>query len=946
VHQLPIGIFRTTAEGKVLEVNAALLRILKFDSLEALNQKGLLSLYVDLFDRMHLWDLANRAPVSGFETRFQQADGQVIDVSIGGCLVNDEKGAPLYLEGTLEDISKRKQYEQALRESEEKYRVLLDEARDSERRLADIIDFLPLATMVIAREGRVTAWNRAMEEITGVKATEIIGKGNYEYSLPFYGERRPILIDLVFAPEEELKSNYQHIHREGDILSAEAFIPELGEDGIILVGFASALRDSHGNIVGAIESVRDMTHIRRTEAELQRAKEVAEVANQAKSSFLAMMSHEIRTPMNAIVGMTGLLLESSLTNEQRDFTETIRESCESLLTIINDILDFSKIEAERLELESQTFNLRGCVEMALDLLGPRAREKGLDLGCIVDPSLPVAVTGDSTRLSQIITNLVGNAIKFTEKGEVVVSIDAGPSGEDWCEIYFAVKDTGIGIPRDRMDYLFKPFSQVDTSMARKYGGTGLGLAISRRLAEMMGGKVWVESEEGKGSTFHFTVRLVNADHVVPMRERGGDLTLRGRSLLVVDDNPTHRNIFSLLAQSWDMRVIAVASGAEALGLFHQGENYDLVLIDMIMPDMDGFTLAEEIKKRASNPCPQLIMISSRERPKSEPRLELFSNWLANPVRSSRFYNALTEALTARHAEQDRVKGADGSEYDAEMGRRHPLRILVAEDNAINQKLIHLILGRLGYEPDIVATGKEALESLKRQQYDVVLMDIQMPEMDGIEATQHIRAELPAERQSHIIAMTANAMQGDREICIEAGMQDYISKPIRVNELIAALNKAVPQTMANAFPKPSPSAARSTVAFVSTPTSTLPDTTLNLPVLDPAGLKRLESTLGKNAATLLPEMSAEFCAQAYEFLDNARQALAEGRVADLRRFAHTLKGNSLTFGLTALGDASKTLEIRVKEGILDGADLLIEKVAAELARADATLSSAVNKWKHQ
>ncbi|MDM7933930.1 MAG: PAS domain S-box protein, partial [Methanothrix sp.] len=403
-----------------------------------------------------------------------------------------------------QDITGRKRAEEVLKESEQ--------------RLADIIDFLPDATFVIDRTGRVVAWNRAIEAMTGVKAGEILGRGDYEYSLPFYGERRPVLIDLVLTPDDVIESSYTHIERRDGILEGEAYMPNMKGGSVYLYGRAAVLYDSAGDVFGAIESIRDITARKVAEEELYRAKEAAERAASAKAAFLANMSHEIRTPLNAVVGLTGLLLSADLTAEQRDCIETIRSSGNTLLAMINDILDFSKIESGRMELESQPFAVRGFIESTLALVAEDAARKGLELSYLVEDGVPYAIRGDETRLRQVLLNLLVNAVKFTQEGRISVHVSSRRAEDGAHDIHFEVKDTGIGIPVDRMDRLFLSFSQLDASTTRKYGGTGLGLAISRRLVELMGGSIWAESEVGQGSTFHFTLKARPAEHEVTRSE--------------------------------------------------------------------------------------------------------------------------------------------------------------------------------------------------------------------------------------------------------------------------------------------------------------------------------------------------------------------------------------------------------------------------------------------
>ncbi len=733
---------------------------------------------------------------------------------------------------------------------------LYSAAQETQRRLTDIINFLPDATLVIDGEGRVIAWNRAMEEMTGITAEEMLGKGDHEYAIPFYGERRPILVDLVFTPQEELEQRYAQVQRHGSVLVGETYVPRLrspvtlGRGGArYLLGTASILHDSKGNTVGAIEIIRDITERKVAEEELQKAKEAAEAATQAKSAFLAMMSHEIRTPMNAIIGMSGLLLDTQLTADQRDFAGTVRNSGDALLTIINDILDFSKIEAGKLELEGQPFDVRECVESALDLLRIKAAEKGLELAYQMAPDVPPAIVGDVTRLRQILVNLLSNAVKFTETGEVVVTVtragealrpesavtevmtpDGKPSGKpespgSASSLHFAVRDTGIGIPSDRLDRLFQAFSQVDASTTRKYGGTGLGLAVSRRLAEMMGGTMWVESpaapgplvregaKGGPGSIFHFTILAQTAPELRPRPHLTGEQPqLTGRRVLIVDDNATNRRILTLQTQGWGMLPRDAASPKEALDWLRRGDPFDLAILDLRMPEMDGAALAAAIRalevegqrsqvegqrpaafnlQPSTRPPLPLVLLSSLGGYESGVQPGLFAASLTKPVRPSALFDVLIGISAQQPAQplQPARAAPDKPALDPEMATRHPLHILLAEDNAVNQKLALRLLSQMGYRADVAANGLEAIQAVERQPYDMILMDVQMPEMDGLEATRAICARWPAADRPRIVAMTANAMQGDRELCLEAGMDDYLSKPIRVEELVAALGRS-------------------------------------------------------------------------------------------------------------------------------------------------------------
>ncbi len=667
---------------------------------------------------------------------------------------------------------------------------------------------------------------------------------------------------------------------------------------------------------GVVLLKRTLEELTRRQRELTEACRVAEANSRAKSDFLAAMSHEIRTPMNGVIAMTGLLMESNLTSEQRAYLETIHSSSESLLEIINDILDFSKIEAGKMELENRPFDLRSIIEESLDLLAVRASEKRLDVVYEVDDAIPELVEGDSQRLRQVLVNLVGNALKFTERGGVAVKVEkiapaAGGENAQSMQLHFSVRDSGIGISPDRLTKLFRPFVQADASTSRKYGGTGLGLVISRRLVELMGGRMWAESVPGEGSTFHFTANLSVSANAAPasaiMSRCLADLRV-----LILEDGEMARNFLAGQCRRWGMVPQVVDSSAAAMSLLHKGETFDLALVDAQLPDVDGAAVAVEMQKiPAAAMMPVVFMAAPGGSNESTGDTKvMFAHSVNKPVKPAQLRTVLEGSLLS--ARRSAVR-AETPKPELSLAQRFPLRILLVDDNAINQKVAVRIMQQMGYHPCVATNGREAVDFIEREPFDIVFMDVMMPEMDGLEATRVIRERQAGggnrHFQSHIviIAMTAHAMQGDREKCISAGMDDYLSKPVRpkdVREMVERWGGKI-----ELAPPPALPAAASAEEEL------------------PVDMSRMNDLTDGNADSLR-ELVEIFFKQTQGQFTQLRTAISDGNADQVRRVAHSCAGASATLGMNRLAPLMRQLEKLGASGTLTGAADICENAARE------------------
>ena len=788
--------------------------------------------------------------------------------------------------------------ERSIRYALERQR-LLGELEHERYLLYRLMDHLPDSIYFKDAESRFLRISAAKARRCGLRdPAEAVGKTDFDFFAPADAQQGLADEQAVMRSGEPLVGKEeQHVWPDGRVTwVATTKLP---------------LRDAQGRVVGTFGISHDITQQKLAAEAMREAKEAAEAANRAKSNFLANMSHEIRTPMNAILGMTELVLDSPLTTSQREYLKMVHESGESLLGLLNDILDFSKIEAGKLDLQRVAFNLRECLGDAMKSLALRDSEKCLELACRIHPDVPELFLGDGSRLRQIVVNLVGNAVKFTERGEVVLEVRGQRLTESEVELHLSVRDTGIGIPPEKLGVIFEAFEQADTSTTRRYGGTGLGLAISSRLAALMGGNVWAESELGHGSTFHVLVRLALPDDAAVAKLAARPVVLRGTRTLVVDDNATNRLILEETVRNWGLQPTAASGGREALQVLHAaqavGAPFGLVLTDINMPEMDGFQLAAQMQQDDQLRRTTIIALTSGSRTGDVARCEALgiAAHLMKPVKQSELFDAIVQALDVTAVDDEPLEPVAARPTC----RLRPLRILLAEDSLFNQKLAIGVLERQGHQVVVANHGQEALAAVQRQPFDVVLMDVQMPELDGLEATAAIRAR---ERQTGghlpIVAMTAHAMKGDRERCLAAGMDGYVPKPIRAQQLFEVIQEVLG------------------AAATLTPLASAPPCAV-APAVDWSAA--LEAVQGDRE--LLQDLVAIFLEECPRLIEQIRQSLAQGDAAQLRRAAHTLAGSFRHFAAAAAAEQAQRLASLGKDGDLTAAPELFAGLEAETER---------------
>jgi PAS domain S-box-containing protein len=902
VESLPLNLFRKDLQGKFVEVNKRFGNIIGIPPDELIGKTDF-----DLFPEAEA-----RKYREGDERIWKQGvviedveeqtlpDGRITYVQVLKAPVRDAAGNIVGVQGIFWDVTERKQAEDARRLADERFRRLVNSSL--------------IGVMVADLSGAILDANDALLHMVGY-TREDVETGRFRW-------------DAMTPPEWRAADEraIEHLNATGSCPPWEKeFIHRQGLRVPVMIG-VTMLPEEQGR---CICFVLDITERKRFERELREAKDAADAANQAKSLFLANMSHEVRTPMNAVIGLTELVLKSSLAPQQAEYLKLVLESAESLLGIINDILDFSKIEAGKMVLTIEPFWLRDCIVDAIRPFSLRAHQKGIELAYDVDSSVPDEVLGDAGRLRQVLTNLVGNSLKFTDRGEIVVKVELQQLSERSAVLHFAVRDSGVGIAPEKLRSIFEAFEQADSSTTRQYGGTGLGLAIAERFVHLMGGRIWVESELGVGSTFHFTCELAIADpEQMPPQRRTATLP-RDFKILVVDDYAVNRRIVLEMLRNWGLAGDEAKSAREALPMLRQaaaaGEPYKLLLTDLNMPEVDGYSLIEKVQQEYGEDRPKIILLTSGEREDETARRQRLTidAHLLKPIKQSDLFDAIAEVLGETSAPQ---------QIDDQLPSLPPLDVLLVEDSLVNQKLALGILAQFGHRVTVAGNGREALEITAGRDFDVVLMDVQMPEMDGLEATRRIRErERGTGGHLPIIAMTAHALTGDRERCLDAGMDEYLSKPIRPRQLVEMIALATGKAL---------------IVGPTAPAEIRPEVIETVPVPSAAqsDLVDWETALAATAGDkdLLCELIEAYFLERPRLQRELDESLARGDFELMHRAAHTIKGSMRLFGAARPLELAFTLEQLGRRKEVDGAATLRDELLAELEKLHPVLVDYVRE----
>ncbi|MAT38465.1 MAG: hybrid sensor histidine kinase/response regulator [Ectothiorhodospiraceae bacterium] len=875
---MPDGLIITNLSGKIVDANEAATEIVGMDDKVQLVGRHVQEFVADehragageLLD-----SLLNAGEIRDAEFTIKKGEGAPVPIEISVSVVNSATGSPMGYVGVFRNIEHRIA-------ADEQLRVLSETVKQS-----------PVSVVITDRDGIIEYVNPAFMRMTGWDTGDCISSKSFLWNEDDEGYYHDMCKTL--AEGKTWRSELMDKRSDGSEYWVHVAI--------------SPIYDEHGEVSRYLELREDITKRIRADRELKEAKEAAEIAARIKSEFLANMSHEIRTPMNGIIGMTTLLKDTSLTKEQKNLVDTLRTSGDTLLTIINDILDFSKIEAGHMELEEQPFSVLDCIQDTIDLLAPRAMDKGLDIGYIIEKNTPITIIGDTTRTRQVLVNLVGNAIKFTASGDILISVGAKHLENNKYAMEFSVRDTGIGISEEKVGRIFDSFTQADSSTARKYGGTGLGLAICRRISDMMGGSLSVESELGVGSTFSFSFPTLSKECRQPEFMNGASPHLSGKRLLVADDNPMMLEIVSHYAKMWGMEVAIADSGTGALAMFERNPDVDIAIADKHLPDMDGMQLVADLNVRSDGTVPFILMSPLGRNDSVNDELGVH---IVKPIRPTGLYKALVSAFHAQSGDEIEQK-EDEMLIDAHFAEKHPLRILLTEDNVVNQMVALNLLERMGYEADLAANGLEAVEAIERQRYDLILMDVQMPEMNGIEATREI-IERWSDDRPRIIAMTAYAMESDKEECLEAGMDDYVGKPVKVDELAKALAKCEPRESVEEL---------------------IEEITMYR-AIDFEAVDQFNRDVTNGNGSYLTKLIDIFNGEAEKAINEIREGLQEQDAERIRSAAHSMKSGSGSVGAMHMMDLFARIEREARNESFDPIPTILNELEIEFSIAKENL----------